>query len=162
MKTIASRPRIPDVYGVPKDEANLLPWSYVEERLTSAKHYWVSTVSPGGLPHTRPIDGFWLADGLFFGGSEHARWRRNLAQNPAACVNLEDALQAVMLHGDVEIVRPDRALAERLAETSNEKYPEFGQKAEDYEGAEICRFKPRLVIAWKTLYEDATRFVCSD
>jgi hypothetical protein len=162
MKTRASRPRIPDGYGVPKDDENLLPWSYVEERVTSAKHYWLSTVTPNGLPYTRPIDGFWYADRLVFGGSEHTRWRRNLARNPAACIHLEDALQAIMLHGEVEVMRPERELAERLAAASREKFPEFAQKTEDYEGAEICRFKPRVVIAWKTLYEDATRFDCSD
>lgn len=162
MRTIAGRPEIPEVYiGSEGWRGGLLPWSYVEERLSAAKHYWLATVTPKGLPYTRPIDGFWLDDKLFFGGSESARWRRNLADNPGACVNLEDGWQAVILHGEVETVRPDHALAVRLAEASNEKY-DYAQKLEDYEGVEILMFKPRVVIAWKTLYEDATRFECMD
>ena len=162
MQTIASRPAIPEVYvGSEGWRAGLLPWSYVEERLTAAKHYWLSTVTPKGLPYTRPIDGFWLDDKLFFGGSEEARWRRNLANNPGASIKREDCWQAVIAQGEVEIVQPDHPLAVRLAEASNEKY-DYGQKPEDYEGVGISMFKPRVVVAWKTLYEDATRFDCRD
>ena len=162
METIASRPQIPEVYlGTEGWRADLLPWSYVEERLTEAKHYWLSTVTPKGLPYTRPIDGFWLDDRLYFGGSDKARWRRNLESNPAASINLEDGWQAVIAQGEVQRVQPDHAFAVRLAEVSNEKY-EYGQKAEDYEGVDISMFKPRVVIAWTTLYEDGTRFDCRD
>ncbi len=161
MQVIAERPQIPEVYGVPSDADDLVAWSYVEERLVAAKHYWLATVTPRGLPHTRPIDGFWLDDALYFGGSEDARWRRNLAVNPAACVNLEEGGEAVILHGEVEPIRPDASLAVRLADISNAKY-QYGQKPEDYEGEEVLTFKPRVVLAWTTLYKDATRFRCID
>ncbi|MCH8141515.1 MAG: hypothetical protein IH908_07955 [Proteobacteria bacterium] len=74
------RPSISKEYGVPENTDNLLPWSYVETRMTAAEHYWLSTVAPDHLPHTRPIDGMWLNDGLYFGGSVQSRWRKNPRQ----------------------------------------------------------------------------------
>ena len=159
MEPVASRPRIPGDYGVPADSESLLPWSYVAGRLTESKHYWISTVTRGGAPHTRPIDGFWLDDRLYFGGGPKVGWRRNLERNPRACVNLEDGEHAVILHGTVTVIRSDRALAERLAEMSNEKYElGQGQSPEDYEGQEVLVFEPSVAFAWKVFFEDATRW----
>jgi hypothetical protein len=46
--------RLPAEYGVPKGKKALLPWSHVTERMTSALHYWVCTVSPTSQPHATP------------------------------------------------------------------------------------------------------------
>ena len=159
MEPVASRPLIPEDYGVAEDSRGLLPWSYVVDRLTEAKHYWISTVTRGGAPHTRPVDGFWIDERLYFGGGPKVGWRRNLERNPNACVNLEDGEQAVILHGTVKVVRADPALAERLAEMSNEKYElSQGQTPEDYEGQEVLVFEPSVAFAWKVFFEDATRW----
>jgi nitroimidazol reductase NimA-like FMN-containing flavoprotein (pyridoxamine 5'-phosphate oxidase superfamily) len=158
MEPVASRPRVPEEYGVPSDADGLLPWSYVRERMETAEHYWLSTVGTDNGPHTRPVAGMWLDDRLYFGGSEDSRWRRNLRDNPRACVNLsEEGDQAVILHGTVEPLRADRDLATRLAEASNAKY-NYGQKPADYEGAEILAFLPETAFAWNVLYEDSTRW----
>ncbi len=159
MGPVPSRPRIPEDYGVPTNTEGLLSWSYVAGRLTESKHYWLSTVTPDGLPHTRPIDGFWLDDKLYFGGGSDVRWRRNLDRNPNVCLNLEDGEQAVILHGTVKIARTDRELAERLAKIANEKY-EFGQgqTADDYDNQEILVFQPSVAFAWKVFFKDATRW----
>ncbi|HVS65435.1 MAG TPA: pyridoxamine 5'-phosphate oxidase family protein [Thermoanaerobaculia bacterium] len=153
----ASRPRIPEVYGVPRDEKNLLPWSHVVERMTGSQRYWLSTVDAQARPHTRPVDGLWIEDALYFGGSEESRWRRNLAANPSVCVNLEDGEQAVILHGQVEVHASGAEESGRLAAASNEKYG-YGQSRKDYEGKELLLLRPRVVLAWTLLYRDATRF----
>ena len=159
MEPVATRPRLPEEYGVPTDTETLLPWSYVDGRLAEAKHYWLSTVTPGGAPHTRPIDGFWLDGRLYFGGGAEVGWRRNLERNPRACVNLEDGEQAVILHGTVSVERSDRALAERLFEMSRAKYDEsHGQSADDYEGQDVLVFEPSVAFGWKVFFEDATRW----
>jgi general stress protein 26 len=124
--------------------------------MTAALHYWLSTAGPDGAPHTRPVDGMWLDGRLYFGGDSASRWRRNLASDPRVCVNLEDADQAVIMHGAVEETTPDRALAVRLSEASNSKY-EFKQTADDYETM-LLVFRPRVVLAWNLLYKDATRW----
>ncbi|HVS13776.1 MAG TPA: pyridoxamine 5'-phosphate oxidase family protein [Thermoanaerobaculia bacterium] len=161
MPFAASRPRIPAIYGVPTDEKGLLPWSHVDQRMTEARHYWVATVAPDGGPHTRPVDGMWLDATLYFGGSEETRWRRNLAVDPRACVNLEPGEQAVILHGVVALETPDATLAARLAEASNAKY-DYGQTAATYEGKEVLAFRPETAFAWTLLYRDATRFRRTD
>jgi len=154
----ASRLQLSPEYGEPASPNALVPWSYVEDRIASAGHYWLSTVGPGSSPHVRPIAGLWLDDLLYFGGAPRTRWFRNLAENPEACLHLsEGGDRAVILHGAVTRVRPDPALAVRLAEVSNAKY-RFGQSAKDYEGTDVWAFRPKVAFAWKTLNEDRTRF----
>jgi uncharacterized pyridoxamine 5'-phosphate oxidase family protein len=157
MEPTASRASLHKDYGLP-DDSEVLPWSYVDERLSAAKHYWMATVGPDGRPHVRPIDGIWLDGTLYFGGGPTVRWMRNIAANPRVSVHLEDAEQAVILDGEVGSSRPAHELAVRLAEISNAKYEEFPQTVEDFEKEELLTFTPRVAFAWKTLYKDATRF----
>jgi nitroimidazol reductase NimA-like FMN-containing flavoprotein (pyridoxamine 5'-phosphate oxidase superfamily) len=153
-----SRPRLPREYGVPRSGTKgLLPWSHVSERMARAKHYWVCTVDPDARPHSTPVDGLWIDDCLYFGGSPQTRRHRNLARNPAACIHLESGADVVILHGDARLERPDRALATRLAKASNEKYG-YGHKAQDYEKGGVTAFRPRVVFAWANLMKDATRW----
>ena len=153
-----SRPHMPD-YGIPKNNKGLLPWSHVVERMADAKHYWVSTVAPNGRPHSTPVDGLWLEDQLYFGGSPKTRRHRNLLENPSACIHLESALDVVILHGDAEeLHNPERSLTVRLAEASKEKYG-YGPPPEMYERGGVWVFRPRMVMAWKQFPKDCTRWV---
>ena len=76
---VTSRPQIPAEYGIPKNNKGLLPWSHVTDRMAKAVHYWVCTVDPNNHPHVTPLDGLWLDDNLYFGGSPQTRRNRNLA-----------------------------------------------------------------------------------
>ena len=154
---IASRPYMPG-YGVPKDKKGLLPWSHVSERMNEAIHYWVSTVSPDGRPHSTPVDGLWIDDRLYFGGSPKIRRNRNLTENPAVCINLGNALDVVILHGDAqELHAPDSALVTRMIEASKKKYG-YGPRPEDIGKGGVYVFRPRMVLAWKQFPKDATRW----
>jgi nitroimidazol reductase NimA-like FMN-containing flavoprotein (pyridoxamine 5'-phosphate oxidase superfamily) len=155
----AGRPHMPRDYGIPKDTKGLLPWSHVSERMSEAMHYWICTVSPDGRPHATPVDGLWLDDRLYFGGSPQTRRHRNLAANPAVCVHLESGMDVVILRGDAhELCAPDRALAIRLSEASVKKYG-WGLKPEEYEKGEgVFVFRPRVVLAWKQFPKDVTRW----
>ncbi len=148
MGPVASRPKVPDDYGVPAHAEGLLPWSDVVERLTEPKHYWLATVTP---------DGSRLDNRLYFDGSPGSRWRRNLRENPSACLNLEDGEHAVILHGAVSTVRLDRELAVRLIGICTEKYG-IEQSLEDWEGQESLVFEPSVAFVWRVFYEDATRW----
>jgi len=157
---VVSRPHTPGpAYGIPKSQKGLLPWSYVSERMTAAKYYWICTVSPDGHPHATPVDGLWLDDQLYFGGSPDTRRNRNLATNPAVCVHLENGLEVVILHGEAhELSAPDRTLAIRLSGASTQKYG-YAPKPEDYEsGTGTYAFRPRVVFAWKQFPKDVTRW----
>ncbi|MFN7948344.1 MAG: pyridoxamine 5'-phosphate oxidase family protein [Blastocatellia bacterium] len=156
---LVSRPVMPKDYGIPKDKKGLLPWSHVTERMQAAKVYWVCTVSPDGHPHATPVDGVWVDDRLYFGGSPRTRRHRNLAANPAACIHLESGSDVVILHGEArELHAPARTLTTRLAAASKEKYG-YAFTPEQYETMPgVLEFSPRLVLAWKEFPKDVTRF----
>lgn len=153
--------RLPAEYGVPKRVKELLPWSYVTERMTGALHYWVCTISPDGMPHATPVDGLWLDDRLYFGGSPQTRRNRNLAANPAACVHLESGAEVMILQGQARLGALERALALRLAEASAQKYG-YASKPEEYEAGGVHIFRPHLVYAWTAPLKAATRWELSD
>ena len=156
------RPHMPPGYGMPKHNKGLLPWSHVTERMTEAMRYWVCTVSPDGRPHATPVDGLWIDDQLYFGGSPKTRRNRNLAANPAVCIHLENAMNVIILHGDAHELRaPDRPLALRLAESSLKK-DGWGPKPEDFAAGGTYVFRPRVVLAWKQFPKDATRWQFPD
>ena len=153
----ASRPSVPAEYGFPKGTKGLLPWSHVVDRMTQSRYYWIATVDPGGRPHATPVDGVWLDDRLYFGGSPKTRRNRNLAQNPATCVHLENVLDVVILQGDTELVLLTRAEIESLMEATKEKYG-YAPPIEMYEKNGVQRFRPSVVFAWKDFAKDATRW----
>ena len=50
----AGRPQMPSGYGINRStDEGLLPWSWVQERLTTARNYWIATARPDGRPHDR-------------------------------------------------------------------------------------------------------------
>jgi len=153
-----SRPTIPKEYGVPKGTKGLLNWDHVVERMTKAQHYWICTVDGNGRPHATPVDALWLDDALYFGGSTETRRHKNLCANPAIVVHLEDAMDVVILHGTATELRDvDRALAERLAKASKEKYG-WGDNADAYGKGGTWVVRPRKVLTWTKAVKDMTRF----
>ncbi len=154
----ASRPHITDpAYDIPKSKTGLLPWSHVTGRMTEAKCYWVCSVDPTHHPHATPVDGVWMDDALYFGGSPQTRRNRNLKTNPAACIHLENGLDVVILHGEVHEQTPNPALSIRLSEGTLAKYG-YGPKPEDYAKTGVQVFRPRVVFAWKQFPKDVTRW----
>jgi nitroimidazol reductase NimA-like FMN-containing flavoprotein (pyridoxamine 5'-phosphate oxidase superfamily) len=157
----AGRPISPGPdYGIPSGAKGLLPWAHATERLAAAHHYWISTVGPGGRPHVTPVDGVWLDDRLYFGGSPSTRRTRNLADNPAVAIHVGDGSDVVIVHGQAEpLGAAAHDLAVRLSEAVQAKYG-YGPRPQDYEAAANGNFvvKPRLVFAWKAFPNDVTRW----
>jgi hypothetical protein len=152
----ASRPYLPKNYGVPKSKKGMLPWSTAREALEAAKVYWICTVRPDGQPHARPIWGMWLDDRLYCDGSFETAWARNLKRSPLVQAHIEHEGLVVIVEGVAEIVRPEPATAERLADISATKYG-FRPDAID----EIYAVRPRVAYAWEDL-RNATRWDFSD
>jgi hypothetical protein len=150
----ASRPFVKG-YGIPKSVEGVLPWSYVGERMTAARNYWVATVHPEGRPQARPVWGVWVDETLYFGGGPDTRWSRNLAANPEVSVHLEDGNEAVILEGTVDrITDPDDPIVARLDEA-------YGAKYDMPHGVPVWVLRPRVVFAWASFPKDATRWVLS-
>jgi len=164
----ADRPRFPTDYGVPTDEAGLLPWSHARERLENAAVYWISTTRPNGRPHAAPVWGVWIDDTLYFDGSPQTRRGRNLAANPAVAVHLEsggEGKDVVIAEGEAREIRaPNPSLAVRLAAAYTAKYASEGYSPspETWEGGGLYQMRPRVVIAWTNLGKDPTRWHFGD
>jgi hypothetical protein len=155
---IRDRPIVPAAYGISASTKGLLPWSHVDERMSEAMRYWVSSVDGEGRPHSMPVDGMWIDGRLYFGGSPTTKRHRNLGANPAACVHLEDAMNLVVLHGEARELRGrvSPELSKRIIEQSKEKYG-FAPPVDDLGAGGVFEFEPRLVFAWKDFAKDATR-----
>jgi hypothetical protein len=74
-----------------------LPWSWARERLETAPTYWVTTVSPEGFPHSRPVWGVWRQDGFWF--STQNRSIDHIAKNPRASLNIQDDNDIIVVEG---------------------------------------------------------------
>jgi hypothetical protein len=95
----ASRPHMPG-YGLPAAAtAELLPWSWAEQRLKRSHNYWITTVKPDGSPHTMVVWGLWISGRFLFSTGSKSRKARNLAKNPNCVVSTEHAHEAVIVEG---------------------------------------------------------------
>jgi hypothetical protein len=157
-KVLISRPRMPKEYGLPKDKKGLLPWSYVVRRMSKAQHYWTCTVTPDQRPHATPVDGLWLEDKLYFGGSPETRWQRNLESNPAMQVHLESTTELLILRGEAKPLKtPAKELTVTLSKASKEKYG-YTPSPKQYAEGGVYVFQAQVVLAWKQFPKDATRW----
>jgi hypothetical protein len=144
---------IPKEYGAPSET---LGWAQVRGRLEEALRYWLATTRVDGRPHVVPIDGLWIGDALWFGGSPATVWRSNLIADGRACLHLPDPDAAVIVEGVCEVVVPDASFVDELVQGSKQKYG-FSVPASAYAGG-VWRLQPRKAMAWSSLPSDATRF----
>ena len=107
----AERPDMSD-YGVPADLADVLPWSWAEERLLRNKNFWVITASAKGRPHALPVWGVWMPEWstFAFSCSPNARKARNIRANPQVAFAIDDTVECVSVEGTAHELA-DRAAA---------------------------------------------------
>jgi len=157
-----SRPSMPEGYGVPEDDASLLPWSWAVERLEQARNYWFSTTRPDGRPHAMPAWAVWLDGVLYFEGSPETRRARNVAANPAIVVHLESGDEVVILEGEARAAgKPERALAERLAAAFGAKYAathDYRPAPDQWDNGGLWAVRPRVAFAWSKFPTTVTRW----
>ena len=157
------RPEIPDGYGVPTRTDGLLTWSVVEERLTTALHYWLATVRPDETPHVVPRWGVWLDGRFWYDGAPTTQHSRNRGRNPACTLNLESGTEVVIVEGTATATRADAdGLGARLADAFTKYHlydyrPEADAWAGD-DGGGLGVLTPRRALAWFTFPQDCTRF----
>jgi general stress protein 26 len=115
-----SRPYMPD-YGISTSAEGLLPWSFVEERMTASRNYWITSVRPDGNPHAAPVWGLWHKGGFYFSTGEESAKGKNIKGNPSLSVHLESGDEVVILEGEIEYVT-DKDLLNGLDEDYEKKY----------------------------------------
>ena len=157
-KPIPSRPRTEESYGIPTDTDRLRSWSEVQEKLATARNFWVTTIRPDGRPHVRPTWGVWV-DGTFHcGGGEGTRWVRNLATNPAIVVHRESAQEVVILEGTAQRIDEETADAALLETLDSAYVSKYGTP----HGTPFFAVRPETVFAWNDYPTDATRWTFDD
>lgn len=138
------RPHMPG-YGLqpPKEQAGLLPWSFVSSRMEAAQNYWTATASPAGRPHAAPVWGIWVDDRFYFSTGSQSRKGRNLAGNPQLVVHLESGDEVVILEGTAGEVSAG-ILFDRLDKIYFEKYAVHLTDENP-----VYTLNPTLVMAWR-------------
>ena len=126
-------------YGIagPGEGRGLLPWSWAEERIASARRYWLATVAADGAPHVMPVWAVWLERGIWLSTGGRSRKARNLRAEPRCAVHV-DGEDPVIVHGVAEIVGDAAAIA-RMAEAYAAKY---GDPPPDPSANPIVRIRP--------------------
>lgn len=161
----ASRPVVPDGYGIPDNDDDLLPWNFVEQRMAEAKNYWVVTASKSRRPAATPVWGVWVDGRLYFDGAPQTRRGRNISQNPHVVVHLESGDQVVIVEGRARILAeaPERSLAEKVAAAYRAKYSALGYspEADQWDGGGLFVLEPESAIAWTKFPKDMTRWTFS-
>jgi hypothetical protein len=146
---------MPPGYGA---TTRTLAWEEVRDRLAEAKQYWIAINRPDGSPHVVPVDGLWVDDMLYYGGSPATLHVRAARANPHVTVHLPDPWKVVVVQGEVRVTTPSPGLAQRLAELANVKYAEYGITYDASSYSEPFTLRPRRAIAWSSFPADATRF----
>jgi pyridoxamine 5'-phosphate oxidase-like protein len=153
MEPIAERIELPQGYGT---ATTTLAWAAVRERLEAAPRYWLVTLRGDGRPHVVPVDGLWLDDTWWYGGSPATLHQRNLQRDPRVVVHLEDTMAAVILEGRMRLETPSPELADRLVAASTAKYGYAPPPGAYRAGAWALR--PERARAWSAFPTDVTRF----
>jgi nitroimidazol reductase NimA-like FMN-containing flavoprotein (pyridoxamine 5'-phosphate oxidase superfamily) len=124
---IAEKLVLPQGYG---QTTETLAWEGVRAQLEQAKQYWLATNRGDGSPHVVPVDGLWVDDVWYYGGSPETVHVQLVRANPHVTMHLPDPWKVVVVQGEVRVSKPSAELAQRLADLANNKYAEYGIKFE--------------------------------
>lgn len=150
------------MFGSPVPPGDLLAWDWAEQRLITARNYWIATTRPDGRPHCRPVWGVWLAGGLWFSTGSLAG--RNLARNERISMNLEGGDEVVIVEGAARPVAAHAALA-AMCEAYSPKYdypitPATDGTVRDTAGTggPVWQVVPHVVFGWAQDMSAPTRW----
>ncbi|HEV3479430.1 MAG TPA: pyridoxamine 5'-phosphate oxidase family protein [Gaiellaceae bacterium] len=133
-----SRPSFDPNYGISSDDEGMLPWSWADERLAASRNYWIVTAGADGEPSAAPVWGVWADGAVYFGTAPGSRKGRNLAHDPRVVVHLESGDEAVILHGEAEVVD----VSESVLDAYETKY---GYRPP---ATRLYCLRPRRALAW--------------
>ena len=157
-----TRPTLPDGYGLPATAEGLLDWGPVNERLTTARNYWLSTVRGDGRPHVVPRWGVWLDNRFYYDGAPSTVHARNAERNPACTLTLESGTEVVIVEGRSMATRAEaKGMGARLAAAFAKYAPEYQPEADswsDEHGGGLRMLVPERALAWFSFPTDCTRF----
>jgi hypothetical protein len=152
----ASRPLLPQAYGVPKDLKGSVSWAWAKKRLSDSHNYLITTVRPDCRPHTMIVWGIWLDGAYYFSTGSSTRKAQNLAVNPNCIVCNENVEEAVIVEGKAERLK----IADIPAPAFRYYFEKYGWKL-DPEMGDVYKVTPSKIIAIpeKLFPKGATRWM---
>ena len=82
---IAEKLVLPEGYG---QTTETLAWEQVRAQLEQAKQYWLATNRGDRSPHLVPVDGLWVDDLWYYGGSPATTHVQRVRANPQVTMHL--------------------------------------------------------------------------
>jgi Pyridoxamine 5'-phosphate oxidase len=100
-------------------------WITIDDLLTEAPIYWLSTVRPDSRPHVTPVVAVWLDHAIYFSTGPQEQKARNLAINPGCVLTtgantLNEGLDLVVEGAAVPVT--DHPTLRRIAAEFEDKY----------------------------------------
>jgi general stress protein 26 len=148
-------------------------WQQVNDAMTAAELYWLTTVRQDGRPHTTPLIGAWIDSAFVFCTGPEEQKAQNLVHCAAVTVttgsNTWKAGLDVVIEGVAERVT-GRGVLTRLADAIREKYRGEWDFTPDEDGfghtdnsesthiAHVFRVAPAKVLAFAKSPHGQTRF----
>jgi general stress protein 26 len=156
MQPKASRPIMPEGYGITKDAPAGDGWPAVQEKISASRNYWVSTAHADGRPHAMPVWGVVVDELLMFSTDPDSAKGRNMRRRPDVIVHLESGDDVVIIEGAVRIVR-DVGVLTRFVDAYDAKYAV--RPDPDPDGFTLA-LDPKVVLTWeeKDFPNTATRW----
>jgi Pyridoxamine 5'-phosphate oxidase len=141
------RPDFPEEWHVPNNRRNWITWAHASKKLSGEAVYWVSTSSLKGKPHAAPVWGIWKANAFYFETGRGSVKGRNLREDPAIVVHLQDGLDTVILEGEAQEEGDPKTL-DLLKADFIRKYdyrPDWTEGSTQV----VYRVSPTIAHAWK-------------
>jgi hypothetical protein len=108
-----------------------------------------------------PIWGAWVDDRAYLLGQLSARWARNLAQNPACVIHVQQGDDVVIVEGDARLLtEPSAEVLERCRVGFAKYQVSHGNTVapETWVGKGFWEVTPRVVFGFSDYVTDATRW----
>jgi hypothetical protein len=140
------------MFGIQTANTDLLPWPWAEERLNSARNFWISSTRPDGRPHCRPIWAVWLNDALWYSTGSLARI--NLETNNAYGVHIDDGQSVVIVEGRARAIHDEPDAVQRMCDAYSAKYdhpiaPRGNEiRDSDGQGGPVFVLDPEVAFGW--------------
>ncbi len=95
---------MPVSYGVGDPQYGFEPiqWSWVVERMTGARNYWIAVPHADGSPRVSPVWGIWRDGAFHFFTDANSLKARAIRRDSRAVVHLESGDDVVIMEGTFE------------------------------------------------------------
>jgi nitroimidazol reductase NimA-like FMN-containing flavoprotein (pyridoxamine 5'-phosphate oxidase superfamily) len=114
----------------------------------------LTTIGPGGYPHTIPVGYFRLGDDVYAGGRAGTQRLKNIERNPKVSALVESGktmqdIKGLMIEGDADVVAEPTEVLPLMREAARQRgTPDDQLPTEARPGVAYIRIRPRRYVSW--------------